>query len=237
MNELLEMLERDKVRSRNRKKKVSTLNCYGTSDKILLAAEAHSDRMKKFWSEGRYDNRPLHSEDTKRKIGEANRGIKRSPEQNKAYSMLMKERWAEGVYSNQSEMTKESWKDPIWKMETLKAQNEGRIFGGPNGLEQDMINLLKRNNLNYKYVGNMEVIIGGKNPDFIHSFGKKICIEVRVEYFNKFDKYQDYSKERPEHFKKFGWICIIFILKRHLREIEESVIVDKIRRVEEEKEH
>ncbi len=77
----------------------------------------------------------------------------------------------------------------------------------PTSLEKQMIDIIKRNNLPYKYTGNGSFLIGFKNPDFININGEKKLIEVG----NVFHHQGNYIKERSEHFAKYGWKSLIFI--------------------------
>lgn len=77
----------------------------------------------------------------------------------------------------------------------------------PTSLEQEMIEIIKKNNLPYKYTGDGSFLIGFKNPDFVNVNGEKICIEVG----NPFHHQEDYAHKRIKHFAKYGWKCLVFI--------------------------
>ncbi len=75
----------------------------------------------------------------------------------------------------------------------------------PNSLEkgfQEIIEKLFPNE--YKYVGNGEIWIGGKNPDFINVNGKKIVLEVFGNYWHNIEDVQT----REKHFEKYGFQCL-----------------------------
>lgn len=55
----------------------------------------------------------------------------------------------------------------------------------PTKPEKIIIDLIKKHNLPFKYVGNGSVILNGINPDFIECNGKKIIIEVFGNYWHK----------------------------------------------------
>jgi len=67
-------------------------------------------------------------------------------------------------------------------------------------------------NLPIKYVGNGDVWIGNCNPDFINTNGKKEVYEIfgRVVHtiLHK-ERYNYTEKGRTEHFKKYGFNCIV----------------------------
>ncbi|GAI94480.1 unnamed protein product, partial [marine sediment metagenome] len=76
----------------------------------------------------------------------------------------------------------------------------------PNKAEKQLSELLAANSLPYRYVGNGEVVFGGKNPDFINVDGQKKLIEVfGVYWHDPFD-----VARRTEHFRQYGFstLCI-----------------------------
>ena len=54
--------------------------------------------------------------------------------------------------------------------------------------------------------GDGRFLIGWKNPDFVNCNGEKICVEVA----NTFHHDENYPEKRKEHFKRWGWDCIVF---------------------------
>lgn len=101
---------------------------------------------------------------------------------------------------------------PEIKEKVLKATLKG-MGKRPTSLEKKMIEIIKKQNLPYKYVGDGDFIIGGKCPDFVNINGQKICIEVRhTKVCEKLAKmsFDEYKKERIIHFAKYGWKCIVF---------------------------
>ena len=74
----------------------------------------------------------------------------------------------------------------------------------PNGIEQSFIELLGSFHLPFKYVGNGEVWLGNRNPDFINTNGKKQVIELLGTYWHPlFD-----GANRIEHYKQYGFDCL-----------------------------
>jgi len=107
-----------------------------------------------------------------------------------------------------SEAHKKLCKDSEYRERLLKNTLKG-LLKRPTSFEQRIIDLIKKHNLSYKYVGDGEVIIGGKNPDFIETNGKKILIEVYCSYIKeRFDKLDNYEQDRYDFFREFGFKTI-----------------------------
>ncbi len=99
-----------------------------------------------------------------------------------------------------SKKRKELWQNKEYAEKTIRAQLKGLLVR-PTSFEQQIIDLCKKNSLPYKYVGDGEVIIGYKNPDFICATDEKKIIET---YFTKWH-ILDYEKQRTNHFLKYGY--------------------------------
>jgi G:T-mismatch repair DNA endonuclease (very short patch repair protein) len=95
---------------------------------------------------------------------------------------------------------------------TLRQIIKARITK-PNRSERALIRILSENNLPFKYVGNGEVVIGGKNPDFIHSAGQRKVIELFGIYWHS----PLYGKVKPtmtydavvRHYAEHGYECLV----------------------------
>lgn len=75
----------------------------------------------------------------------------------------------------------------------------------PTKPEIALSNLVAKDNLPFKYVGEGEVWLGNHNPDFINTNGKKQVIELFGTYWHPvFDVAQ-----RIEHYKQYGFDCLI----------------------------
>jgi hypothetical protein len=96
--------------------------------------------------------------------------------------------------------SKKLWQNPEYREKTIKAILRG-LRKRPSTFEQKIINLCKKYNLPFKYVGNGEVIINYVNPDFIETNGKKLLIEV----YNSFFHPKDYEEKRAKRFAKYGY--------------------------------
>ena len=80
----------------------------------------------------------------------------------------------------------------------------------PNNKEKILIDLINKNNLPYKYVGDGNLIIGSRNPDFMHNEGNKL-IEFFGDYWHtkKVRCYEETEKGRKEFFKKYGFNTLV----------------------------
>jgi len=103
-----------------------------------------------------------------------------------------------------SEKMKAHWQNPEYKERTIKATLKS-LMKRPTSLEQRFIEIIKKYNLPYKYVGDGRFLIGFKNPDFININGNKSCIEVA----NRFHHKRNWAEKRKEYFKKLGWDCAV----------------------------
>ena len=89
-----------------------------------------------------------------------------------------------------------------------------KILGkqGKSSLEIKFENIIKQLGLPYKFVGNGEVMVARKVPDFVDSNGKKIAIEVfyrrHKEQFR--GGLEIWKAERARIFQENGWKIIFF---------------------------
>ena len=120
-------------------------------------------------------------------------------------SKLTRERKSIG-HNGVNTWTKEKFKDKEFREKQLESMLKG-LFKRPTSLEKDMMALIQKHNLPYKYVGSGKFWIDGKNPDFVNINGEKKLIEVG----NVFHHQGDYIEKRRKHFSKYGWESFIFI--------------------------
>jgi len=152
--------------------------------------------------------------------GEINRGIfKRGFDEKRVKTQFKKgydPRRGRPFSSEYNPMFNQKLKDKARK-NSLMSQHKR-----PTKPEQILMDLIQQNQLPYKYVGNGEVLFGGKNPDFIQVNGKKKLIEIFGSYWHK----NDNPKERIDFFKKYGFSTLIIWDK----ELENSQnVVNKIK--------
>lgn len=97
-----------------------------------------------------------------------------------------------------------AWADPVKKEKWVRNTVKG-VRIRPTSIEQTIIDVIKEYDLPYKYVGNGEVIINGKNPDFINTNDAKGLIEC----FGKHWHPQSDESERIEYFASIGYKTLI----------------------------
>lgn len=168
-----------------------------------------------------------HTEETKRRLRE----ITLEKYQDKEYTEKRVKAFVLGMESfygdtdkvalhntRTSNAIKKLWQNPDYVSKQIKAR-----IDKPSGAEQKLMGIIERNNLPYKYVGDGELIIGGRCPDFININGKKQLIELFGTYWHPiFDVAQ-----RTEHYRQYGFNTLI-IWEDEL--VSEDKVTTKIRR-------
>lgn len=101
----------------------------------------------------------------------------------------------------------------------------------PTGYEQKIIDLCKEHNLPFRYVGDGQVILAGRNPDFIETNGKKLIIETYSKYWK--DKvcggWESYERERKKLFAQYGYKILFLNDNDLLRKDWKVVCLSKIK--------
>jgi len=148
----------------------------------------------------------INSEEYKETFREAiEKSYQEHPERRDKMSKRSKKQWENIEYREKmSKVMLENWQKPEIRdkriTNTLKS-----LLVRPTSIEQIVIDIINEYKLPYKYVGNGEIIIEGKNPDFINTNGCKALLEVYGSYFHPpTDQY-----ERIEYFRKFGFKTLI----------------------------
>ena len=96
----------------------------------------------------------------------------------------------------------------------------------PNRAEYRLIKLMEDNHLPFHYVGNGKLIIGGKNPDFVHSQGEKKVVELFGDYWHsplrrpKMRPTMTYDAIK-KHYIKYGYDVLI-LWEGELRKINRT---------------
>ena len=92
----------------------------------------------------------------------------------------------------------------------MMAEAQGRK---PNGRELQLQSVLDRHFLNeWKFVGDGQFNLGGRNPDFMNVNSKKQVIEVFGYYWHDPVLFPNRPTEEEliAHYKSFGFDCIVF---------------------------
>ena len=148
-----------------------------------------------------------HSEATKRKMSISRKGKCLSILTRAKMSKSLINRWKNLDYrKKQIELCTKRWKNNIYRENQIKSILKGLFEIRPTSLEKQMIDIIKKYELPYKYTGDGSFLIGYKNPDFVNINGQKRCIEVANIFHHK----KDYEQKRIEHFAKYGWKCYVF---------------------------
>ncbi len=107
--------------------------------------------------------------------------------------------------------------------ETLHKMLKGR-WKRPTSYERKIIKLISKYHLPFKYVGDGQVIIGYKNPDFVEINGKKLLIETYGKYWYS----EDYEEKRSKFFFTYNFKTLFLNDNDLLSEIWEEICLEKI---------
>ena len=156
------------------------------------------------------------------------KNMKLSDETKKKISESVKLLWKDKKYRTKViKAHKKQWEDPEYRKKVLHRRT-------PSHYEQRIINMIDKNNLSYKFVGNGEIWMGRCNPDFINSNGKKALIEVYGTHQKRsnFGSIKKYEQTRTKNFKKYGF-KVIFLNENDLfKDNWEEHCIKKIRQGE-----
>lgn len=94
----------------------------------------------------------------------------------------------------------------------------------PTRPEKQLIEIVKKFNLPFRYTGNGSFWVGNLNPDFVSTNGGKSIIEVYGDYWHR----NDDPQERINFFERFGYKSMI-IWEHELKELSDEEVADKIR--------
>ena len=143
-----------------------------------------------------------HTEEAKAKVSRANLGSHLSEETKARMSRSLVIRW------QNSEFKERAVKAIL--LASFRCPNKAEIYIG-----RVLENLYPGE---WKYVGDGQLVIAGKNPDFVNVNGKKQIIELFGDYWHK----GDIPEERISLFSQFGYKTLI-IWERELKNPVELV--------------
>ena len=140
-----------------------------------------------------------------------------------------------GIFLEYSKRMKENnpMKDPLVNAKVNKnpeymKKRISSLIKKPNHKEKVLIDLIDKNKLPYNYVGNGKLMIGSKNPDFIHKTNNNI-IELFGDYWHSNKKarcYEETEEGRIKFFKEYGFNTLV-IWEKELK--NPNLILKKIR--------
>lgn len=151
------------------------------------------------------------SEEHRQRISEALKGIVRSPEfrakisaKNKNRRLSPKTMFKNGHISlpewklANSEALKGKWQDEEYVRKQMRARGVH-----PNKKERQIEELANQYGLPLHFVGDGQLIIGGKCPDFHNGNGK--VVELFGDYWHR----NDNPSAKIEFYEKFGYKCLV----------------------------
>jgi very-short-patch-repair endonuclease len=100
--------------------------------------------------------------------------------------------------------SKQLWQNQEYREKVIKNSLKG-LRKRPTLLEKKMIELIEIHKLPFTYCGDGSLLVGFKNPDFVENNDKNLCIEVA----NRFHHQGNWKEGRVNHFKKYGWKCLV----------------------------
>lgn len=160
-----------------------------------------------------------HSEETKRKIANATKkqhqlGLRK--ETYKKISIAHKGK----LFSNEhkkkmSKIWKKRWKDIQYREKRLREMFRGMKIK-PNKSEKRMTRLIEKNNLPFPYIGDGQIIIGGRCPDYICNPSKKVILlhgdywhYLRPKESNSSLTREEIERESIAHYKKYFFDALV----------------------------
>jgi very-short-patch-repair endonuclease len=145
--------------------------------------------------------------------------VDRNPMRNPIYARKM----GDAKKGKPNPKMKEYWR--LHKDDQIRKMMAGAATRRPNKLEQKLIDIIEKNSLPFRYVGNWQVILGGKCPDFLNVKGDKQLIELFGNYWHTV-KARETIQERVERFREFGFDTLVIWQNELLNEVE---VADRIR--------
>jgi very-short-patch-repair endonuclease len=196
-----------------------------------------STKGMKIWSVHKHPQLgKLPSEETRRKISLANRKWYRThphAKKGKNNPNWGKSTWNKGrtkheIYSEEilqmlSKKSKMLWENPFYRQKVVQAVLKA-VHKKPNKKESELIAIIEKNRLPFKYVGDGKIIIEGRCPDFINNNGGKQIIELYGDYWHR----NDNPQERIDFFRRYGYTTLI-VWEHELN--NEHDVVEKIRSI------
>ncbi len=177
-------------------------NCYSL-DALAKMSGAQKSRFQRMDT----PNKGVpHTEETKEKIRQSHLGVTHSVSLEARGKISAARRGKPRPPHVQRILAESSRKiaaDPILAEERARKAQQG-IKNRPTSIEYHFMALCTEFNLPFRYVGNGEVWIARKNPDFININGRKQVVEILGSYWHNAGETQD----RIDHYARYGFECI-----------------------------
>lgn len=110
-----------------------------------------------------------------------------------------------------SQFRKEQWRNTEYRNKVVQ-NTRLSLKVSPNKPETIILNMLNQIAPNqYKFVGDGQVVIEGRNPDFINTNGEKKIVECYGDYWHRERArcYEETEQGRIELFAKYGYMTLV----------------------------
>lgn len=193
------------------------------------------ERLSKCWETRKKNGNDNQTQSTKNKISETKKCEKTKDAAKIAWETRRKNgtniAWNKGLTKETNESIARVGKINSALLKGKKLSKE-RIKSflrrrDKSSLELKMESIINKNNLPFKFVGNGELIIENKCPDFVHH-SEKIVLEVYARmHKNKFKDggVEKWKKERKEIFERNGYKILFF----DETEIKEIFVLERLK--------
>jgi hypothetical protein len=187
------------------------VRCYGKDNPFYgkyhstVAKRMMSDKAKERLSDPR--NHPMFGEH--RTLGWKKRQSERmSGENNPMWGWRGKDcpNWRRYPSEKTRQLLRNVWKDPEHARKVFSHRSPNRKELECFGIISSVVPKL------FKYVGNGELNVGGKFPDFVSTDGSKLLIEFNSDYWHRGEN----TRTRARHFAKYGYKTL-FIWQHELK--------------------
>ncbi len=165
------------------------------------------------------------TEEHKKKISLSNMGKKLTSEQIAVMSITTRELWQNKEYRDKqlaalkrtqkqrAASVKKNWENEEYKNRVVAIMRKA-MAAKPNKAELQLDTLLQELHPDqYKYVGDGQFILAGKNPDFVNVNGKKEIIELFGDYWHSKKitgkAKSEHEKDRIGLFAKYGYKTLV----------------------------
>lgn len=164
-----------------------------------------SATMKARYREGKikFDYSKSHTPEINKRRSDTLKRYFRSREGKKARSAIMRRRWKDPIYkAKMAAMVRAKWQTAEYIQKVTKNRLKA-LKMKPNKKETILIKFFQDYGLPFKYVGDGQLTIKGRTPDFSDGNGK--LIELFGEYWHEPEE----EKDRIDFFRRHGYHCLV----------------------------